>query len=138
MADLLSQENVDQFRSAIRNITDTFHKSPVILRHVDEVGAIHELPLQAGVKSDDTGSYGEINGERYVQDEHTQIMERWIVTFNRDYLKEQGLVDPDTDKLLIDPEDWLIYQGKRYSIQLLADKAVFRGIPILVQLTAQR
>lgn len=134
MSDLLSQENVDQFRAAIRSITDTFHKTPVILRTAS--GA--DVNLLAGDKPDDVGSYGEIHGEVYVQEERRETEERRIVTFNRDYLIEQGLVDPATDELLFDSEDWIIIKGKRFAIVKLTDKAIFRGLPILVQLTVQR
>ena len=134
MTDLLDQESVDEIRQAMRDVTDTFHHTPVTLRRASG----QEIALLAGMKTDDAGSYGEVNGERYAQDEHTEIVERWIVTFNRDYLAEKGLVDPATDLLLIDPEDWLIYKGKRYSIQILEDRAEFRGVPILTRLVVQR
>jgi hypothetical protein len=135
MADLLSQENVDQFRAAMRSVTDTFHKSPVtLLRPSGE-----EIDLMSGITPDEVGSYGEIDGERYVQDERTERTERKIVSLNRDYLAERALVDPDTDELLIAPDaDWIVIGGKRFGIDKMTDKAVFRGVPILVQLTVQR
>jgi hypothetical protein len=132
--DLLDQDSVDEFRNAMRDVTDTFHQTPVTLRQVSGT----EIELLAGMKSDDAGSYGEVNGERYVQDEHSEMVERWIVTFHRDYLAEKELVDPTTGLLLINPEDWLIYKEKRYSIQILEDRAIFRGAPILVRLVVQR
>jgi len=132
--DLLSQNNVDQFRQALRSVTDTFHKSPVILRR--ESGA--ETPLLAGIKPDDTGTYGETDGERYVQADHAEMVERYVVSFNHDYLAEQALIDPATDKPLINPDDWIVIKGKRFAIVKLTDKGLFRGVPMLVQLTVQR
>lgn len=119
----------------MRAVTDTFHKSRVNLRKPNE----DELELQCGMKPDDTGSYGEVNGEKYVQDERTETVERWICSFNRDYLKEKGLVDPESDELLFSAdEDWIIIKDRRFSIVKLTDKGLFRGEPILVQITVQR
>lgn len=132
--DLLSQDNVDQFRAALRNVTDTFHKTPVTLQPVN--GA--EIDLLAGLKPDDAGSYGSVNGELHAQEERQETVERWIVTFNRDYLAEKGLIDPDTDQLLITIEDRLLIKGKRFSIVKLTDKGLFRGVPVMVQMTVVR
>lgn len=134
MTDLLDQDSVDDFRAAMRDVTDTFHKSPVILRKTDN----SEIPLLAGLKPNETGDDGEVNGDRYVREEQTESVERWIVSFNRDYLAEKELVDPDDDTLLIDQEDWIIINGKRFAIVALTDKALFRGVPILVRLTVVR
>lgn len=135
MSDLLSQESIDQFRAAMRDVTDTFHKVTVILRR----GTGEETVLQCGLKPDDVGSYGEVNGERYVQDERSETVERWVVTFNRDYLKSKGIVDPESDALLIsEADDWIIIKGKRFAIVKLSDKGIFRDQAVLVQLTVQR
>lgn len=133
MADFFSQENVDQFRGAMRDVTDTFYKNPVTLRKAS--GA--ETELLAGLKPVDTGENGEVNGERYVQEERQEVVERWIVTFNRDYLKEKQLVGDD-DALLITVDDWIIINGKRHSIVRITDKGMFCGMPILVQLIVAR
>jgi hypothetical protein len=133
--DLLSQESIDQFRAAMRDVTDTFHKNRVVLRRAD--GA--ETELQCGLKPDDAGSYGEVNGERYVQDERSETVERWIVSFNRDYLREKGVVDPTSDELLIDEaNDWIVINGKRFAIVKISDKGIFMGEAIMAQLTVQR
>jgi hypothetical protein len=134
MSDLLSQESVDQFRAAMRNVTDTFHKTPVILRR--KTG--EEIDLLAGWKPDDTGSYGNVNGEAYVQEAQRETVERFLVSFNRDYLAEKQLIDSATDTLLISEDDKLIEKGKRYVLVKITDKGVFRGVPILVLLTVQR
>lgn len=134
--DLLSQENIDQFRSAIRDLTDTFHKSPVTLQR--ESGG--EVDLLAGLKPSGTGSSadGEEHGELYVQDDRKETVERYVVGFNRDYLAEKELIDPDTDELLISIEDRLEIKGKRFSIVKLTDHALFRGVPLLVQMVVAR
>jgi hypothetical protein len=134
MADLLTQDNVDQFRQAMRSVTDTFFKTPVVLRRQSG----EEIDLLCGWKPDDAGSYGRVNGETYVQEAHEEKVERYLVSFNRDYLAEKGLVDPDSDLLLISQGDRVVFKGKRHAIATVADKGVFRGVPILVQLTVQR
>ena len=132
--DLLTQDNVDQFRAAMRSVTDTFHKTPVTLKR--KTG--EEIDLLAGWKPDDTGTDGEGHGEAYVQEAQREPVERFVVSFNRDYLAEKELIDPTTDKLLISEDDKLIFQGKRFVLVKITDKGVFRGVPILAQLTVQR
>lgn len=135
MSDLLDQDGVDEFRQAMRDLTDTFHKTPVtLLRKTGE-----EFPLLAGWTPDDTGGTdGEEHGEAYVREAQRETVERFVVSFNRDYLAEQGLTDPEADTLLISEDDKLIFGGKRFVLVKITDKGVFRGLPILVQLTVQR
>ncbi|BCS54556.1 hypothetical protein [Geobacter sp. SVR] len=132
--DLLSQDNVDQFRAAMRSVTDTFHKSPVTLRRASG----EEIDLLAGLKPDDQEDYSVVHGERYVRDAHSEMVERWVVSFNRDYLAAQGLMDPETGEPLINPDDWIVIKGKRFAIIELTDRGLFRGIPILLKLIVQR
>jgi len=135
MSDLMSQDNADQFRAAMRNVADTFNKTPVTL--LRDSGT--EIPLVAGKKADDVGSYGEVAGEMYATENRTETVERWILSFNRDYLAEKGLIDPDTDEPAIDPEhDRIIMNGQHFSIVQMVDKGIFRGLPISVQLTVVR
>jgi len=134
MTDLLSQENVDQFRGAMRDVTDTFHKIPVTLLRA----AGGQVGLLAGLAPDDMEAQnGEVHGELHIQEDRRETVERWIVSFNRDYLREEGLVDED-DHLLIAYEDRIMLNGKRYSIIKMTDKAIFRNAPILVKLTVAR
>jgi hypothetical protein len=68
-------------------------------------------------------------------------VELWIVSLNRDYLAELGLIDPneeEANQLLITLDDWIIYKGKRFGIIGITDKALFRGVPILVKITVGR
>lgn len=118
----------------MRDVTDTFHKTPVILRRPSG----EETELLAGTKPVDSGDDGEVNGEMHVREERTETAERWIVTFNRGYLWDRDLIDPDTDAVLIDEEDRIVIGGRRFSIIELTDRAVFRGAPILVRLVVAR
>jgi len=128
LMDLLAQDNVDQFRAAMRSVTDTFHKTPVLLRRKSG----EEIELLAGWKPETD------HGEARLQEEQRKTVERYLVSFNRDYLAEKGLVDPDTDKVMISEDDKIVFQGKRHSLVQITDKGVFRGLPILVRLTVQR
>lgn len=118
----------------MRNVTDTFHKTPVTLRR----SSGEEIELLAGWKPDDTGTDGEAHGEAYVREAQRETVERFLVSFNRDYLAEKELIDPATDTLLISEDDKLVVKGKRFVLVKITDKGVFRGVPILVQLTVQR
>jgi len=137
MADLLDQESVDEFRAAMRDVTDTFHQSPVKLLRAN--GA--EVDLLAGVKGDDGSSDGEVNGELQVRQERSDLVERWSLSFNRDYLLERGLIDLEAEparQLLITMEDVVVMKGRRFAILALVDKGLFRGVPILVRLLVAR
>jgi hypothetical protein len=137
MADLLDQETIDEFRSALRDVTDTFHRSPIILRRANG----QDVDLLVGMKPDDVGDNGDGNGELVEHDQRSELVERWIVSVNRDYLVELGLIDleaAEDAQLLITVDDWVISKGKRFAIVALADRAVFRGVPILVRMTVAR
>jgi len=134
MTDLLDQDAVDDFRSAMRDVTDTFHKSEVTLRRPDGT----EFDLLAGLTPNETGVDGEANGEMAAREEGTETVERWNVAFNRDYLAEKGLIDPVNDEPLIGDEDRIVWRGQRFAIVQLTDKAMFRGLPILVLLKVAR
>ena len=118
----------------MRDVTDTFHKIPVTLLRA----AGGQVGLLAGLAPDDMEAQnGEVHGELHIQEDRRETVERWIVSFNRDYLREEGLVDED-DHLLIAYEDRIMLNGKRYSIIKMTDKAIFRNAPILVKLTVAR
>uniref|UniRef100_C6E6Q9 Uncharacterized protein n=1 Tax=Geobacter sp. (strain M21) TaxID=443144 RepID=C6E6Q9_GEOSM len=135
--DLLDQEDVDEFRAAMRDVTDTFHRSPITLRRAN--GA--EVELLVGMKPDDAEENGESQGELSVRDDRSEQVERWVISVSRDYLQELGLIDPaapEAQQLLITVEDWVLIKGKRFAIIALTDRAIFRGVPILVRLTVAR
>ena len=130
--DLLDAEAAAEFLAAMRDVTDTFHQDPVTLRRA--IG--DEVPLLAGLKPAGDGQ-GEQHGELRPRDTGEEIAERYTVTFNRAYLAEQGLVD-GADQLLITVDDQLLIAGKRFALAAVADRARFRGVPILVVLAAVR
>lgn len=118
----------------MRDVTDTFHTAPVSL--LPAAGG--QVGLLAGLGPDDTEAQnGEVHGELHVQEDRRETVERWIVSFNRDYLRENGLVDAN-DLLLIGYEDRMMIKGKRYGVIKITDKGLFRGVPILVQITVAR
>lgn len=123
---------MDDFRAAMRDVTDTFHKDPVTLRRAG--GA--DVPLLAGLKPAGDGQ-GDEHGELQSRETGDEIAERYTVTFNRAYLAEQGLIDGD-DQLLITIDDSLLIRGKRFALAVVADRAPFRGEALLVVLEAVR
>lgn len=133
MTDFLSQENVDQFRQAMRDVADTFNQVPVILLRADGT----EIPLLAGVKSDDAGSYGRVDGEIYQQEERIEQVERRILRFNYDYLQEQGLIAVG-GQLAITLDDRFVIDGKRFQVMKGAAKGYFRDEPLVAAIEVQR
>jgi hypothetical protein len=125
--DLLDQEAVDDFRAAMRDVTDTFHQDEVTLRRA----AGGEVDLLAGVKP------AEDTGEAKPRERGEEIEERYTVTINRQYLADKGLVDGD-DSLLITVDDELVIDGRRFTLAAVADRARFRGQALLVILEAVR
>jgi hypothetical protein len=135
--DLLNQESIDQFRAAMRSVTDTFHRTPVVLVRKDG----GETELLCGLAPDEVGSVGEVHGELYVREERQESVERWVLSFNRDYLVEKGLInleEEESRQMLITLEDRVLLKGKRFGIVRVTDKGVFRGVPVLVKLTIVR
>jgi len=137
MADLLDQDDVDAIRAALRDVTDTFHRSTVTLRRVNG----DEVDLLVGLKPAESGNEGEAHGELAARQDRTETVERWVVSVNRDYLAEKGLVDTEEEparQLLISREDWVMINGKRFAIVELSDRALFRGVPVLVRMVLER
>ncbi|HOS77602.1 MAG TPA: hypothetical protein PLL15_06125 [Syntrophales bacterium] len=112
----------------MRDLTDTFHTAPVSL--LPAAGG--QVDLLAGLVPD-----GDLHGDLHVQEDRRETVERWIVSFNRDYLLEQGLVNAN-DLLLIGFEDRMIIKGRRFVVISIADKGLFRGVPILVRIKVAR
>lgn len=129
--DLLDAETTAEFRSAMRDVTDTFHRSPVTLRRA--VGG--DVPLLVGLTPAGDGQ-GEQHGELQTRETGEEIAERYTVRVNRDYLAEKGLVVNDVLQITLD--DTLLIGGKRFTLASVADKAIFRGVPILAVLQAVR
>jgi len=130
--DLLDQEAADQFKNAMRDVTDTFHQDEVTLRRA----AGGEVDLLAGVKPAGDGQ-STSHGELRPRERGEEIEERYTVTINRQYLADKGLVDGD-DSLLITVDDELVIAGRRFALAAVADRARFRGQALLVILEAVR
>jgi len=122
--DLLDEEAAQAFKDAIRDVTDTFHKYPVILER--EGG---DKELLAGLKV--------ITGELKAREGGEEISEGYEVKFNREYLAEKGLVNED-GKLLIAYDDTVKIDGKRYHIIKSKDQAIFRETKLMVVIEAGR
>lgn len=117
--DLLDQESISDFKGAIRDVTDTFHRYPVA---VDLTGGLL-TELQCGRKN--------ITAELRAGEQGQEISEGWLLSFNREYLAEQGLYDfRGRIRLTYDTPVWL--DGKRFAVIRLKEDAVFHGDKLLV------
>ncbi len=130
--DLLDQESADDFTAALRDVTDTFFRTLVVLR----LAAGGDVELLAGVTPAGDGQ-GQAHGELVERERGEEIAERYAVKFNRAYLAEKGLVDGD-GTLLVTVDDLLLIYGRRFTLSAVADRALFRGVPLLVVLEAVR
>lgn len=125
--DLLDQESVDQIKSALRDVTDTFFRDLVVLHRTGG----GDVPLLAKVEPDETA------GDLIPRERGEEIEERYTVSINRQQLAEKGLVEGD-DTLLITVDDDLQINGRRFVLVAVADRARFRGEALLVILKAVR
>ena len=125
MSDLLDAQAAADFKAAIKNVTDTFHQYPVTL----ERDAQADTELLAGLKV--------ITNELKEKEGGAEIDEAYSVTFNREYLLEQSLVDAN-DNLLFGYDDSLKINGKRFHIVSLRETAIFRSDRLIVVLEVVR
>lgn len=132
MTDLFDEDSAAMFRNAMRDVADTFDRKPVTL--LPAAGG--SVELLAGVKESGDGQ-STTNGELVSRERGEETVERYTVKFNRDYLAEKGLVDAD-DKLLITIDDKLEIDGRRFVLEALSDKAIFRGKALNVVMEAVR
>jgi hypothetical protein len=124
MADLLPQESVEGFVSAMRSVTDTFHKYPVSLGNTPDA-----IDLLCGRKS--------IINEFKAREEGDDIDEAFELKFNRGYLADKGLVDEENE-LLIGYDTPVRINGKRYTIIKLDQTSVFRDQRLMVVMEVVR
>ena len=125
MTDLFDTETIDAFKSAMRDVTDTFFKYPVTL----ERESFDDLTLQAGLRV--------ITRELKEREGGEEIDEAYGVRFNREYLREKGLVDGN-DELLIGYDDGIRIKGKRYHIAAIQPAGIIRDDPLLAYLEVVR
>jgi len=123
VADLFDADAVEAFKDAMRDVTDTFHRYPVTL---EQDGG--DTELLAGRKV--------ITEKFKAREEGEEIDEAYQLVFNREYLKDHGLVDGG-DILLITYNDRVRMDGKRYHIVKLAE-ASFRDSKLMVVLEVVR
>jgi len=124
MADLLDAEAVEEFKDAIRDVTDTFHKHPVILE-------------QEGGNKDLLAGLTVITDELKEREGGQEISEGYAVRFNREYLAEKDLVDGN-GKLLIIYDDTFKIDEKRYHIIKLHETGIFREDTLMVVIEVAR
>ena len=112
MTDLLNASDTAAFLEAMRDVSDTFQKYPLILG--DGMDAVE---LLCGRKS--------IKNELQAREEGMDINQAFRISFNRQYLDQKGLVDTDGTLLFgYDTPVWM--DGERFAIIKLDEPAVFR------------
>ena len=124
MTDLLDAESVAMFKDAMRDLTDTFYKIPVIL---EQAGG--DTGLLCGRKL--------ITSELQAREGGEETEEGYRLTFNRADLAEMGLVDAN-DKLLIGYDDTVVMDGKQFAIVGIAEPVIFREEKLMVTLEVAR
>lgn len=129
--DLLDQESIDLFKDAIRDVTDTFHRYPVVL--LPAPGG--EVDLLSGKKSPSSSAQGMKGLDPRERGE--EIEELLQLSFNRQYLAEKGLIDT-AGTLLIGYDDGVRIDGKLYSIAAIHETGEFREDNLLVLLDVVR
>lgn len=118
MSDLFDDEMAAQFVGAIRDVTDTFFKYPVVFG-----SGADEIELLCGRQS--------IKNELLAREEGQGIDQAFQLSLNRQYLHEKGLVDED-NKLLIGYDTPVVMDGISFVIIKLDEPAVFRDEKLMV------
>ncbi len=128
--DLLDQNSVDDFKTAMRDVADTFNRYPIFLRRVDAA----DLALLAG-----KAPLGSNSGPAglTLADEGEEIADGFLLKFNRDYLFEKGLID-GAGVLLISYDDQIMLDGKDYAISAIESTGTFRDQDLTVILKVER
>ncbi|MCP3942212.1 MAG: hypothetical protein GY710_12100 [Desulfobacteraceae bacterium] len=112
MTDLFDDAMTADFVNAIRSVTDTFQKYPIVFGDGDD-----SIELLCGRKS--------IKNELLAQEEGESIEDAFEIKINRQYLAEKGLVD-ENDTLLIGYDTPVEMDGEQFTIIKLGEPAVFR------------
>lgn len=118
MTDLFDDATQADFIQAIRDVTDTFQKYPVIFGDEDP-----PLELLCGRKS--------IKNELLAREEGQSIEDAFEIAINREYLAEKGLID-ENDSLLIGYDTPVEMDGEQFTIIKLGEPAVFRDKKLMV------
>ncbi len=124
MTDLFDDAAQAEFINAIRDVTDTFQKYPVVFGDGDD-----SIELLCGRKS--------IKNELLAREEGESIDEAFKLALNRQYLSEKGLVD-ENDILLIGYDTPVRMDGEQFTIIKLGEPIVFRDQKLMVVMEVVR
>jgi len=124
--DLLSPQDVANFRGVIRDICDTFHQYPVIVRQ--ESGDVPLLGgLQGGKLDNESGKDGELT---VVDDVRNEVGEWKTIRFNKDALDSSGITISHDDRVVVD--------GDEYVVMTIHEAAYFRNSGLIVSVEVAR
>lgn len=124
MTDLFDDDSANDFVAAIRDVTDTFQKYPVLFGDQGD-----SVELLCGRES--------IKNELLATEEGESIDEAFRIKINRQYLAEKGLVD-ENDRLLIGYDTPVLMDGLQFSITKLDETPVFRDKKLMVVMEVVR
>lgn len=124
MTDLFDDAAQSEFINAIRDVTDTFQKYPVVFGDDND-----SIELLCGRKS--------IKNELLAQEEGESIEDAFKLALNRQYLSEKGFVD-ENDILLIGYDTPVRMDGEQFAIIKLGEPTVFRDQKLMVVMEVVR
>lgn len=132
---LLSSDDLDEIRGAIRDVTDTFHKKPITLHRLTKgFDRYQEGSVGGNVVADYTRlGFVEYNDE--TSDQAEEMLEgdvrqnSIVVTFNMNYLVESGdVVDANRNVIFKERRDRLTVQGQKYIINLITYDGLLENV----------
>lgn len=137
--DLLSPAQVAQIRNALRDVTDTFAKQPI--KYMLRTGESMDR-YQEDRRDLEFTEYNLLALMEYNTDDKDEIAEQVEgayskqsvkLTFNREYLEEQNLIDPTTDKVIFkDTADYFMVDTTKYKVNSVIHDGPIDGKFILV------
>lgn len=142
--DLLNSSQIATIRAALRNVADTFNKKPVTYKLFNTISSDpwQEDQANAGFTTynlvafyeDDVNTAQELVETAPGKYSIAQV----TITFNREYLEEQGLVDMTTFKNIFSEEkDYFIVDGIEYKTVRVTEDGLIDGKQILVVIKGQ-
>lgn len=123
MANLLSDGDWQEFSNAIRDTTDTFFLHEIVLtRYAQERSLFNEDKDSDTVATDynlvclivpaKTGN----DAENQRRTRGSLDLSEGYILFNKDYLREEGLVDANNNVLINSNVDTIVFQGKKINL----------------------
>jgi hypothetical protein len=124
MTDLLSPQDLSDVFSAFKDLHDTFNKTTVVYEQwTDDFSQLDKGGKGAPVTKNllCRHTLEDESGNDITQDVEGAVnAQRLKLMFNREYLQEQGLVDPATGRCLFEPgKDYFLFMGARYKCVLV-------------------